>query len=203
LLIVDEAQGLAPAALEELRMLSNVTEGGRAPMQTILLGQPQLRRTLASPDLDQLRQRVLACYHLGALSREETHAYVEHRMRAVGWEGDPKWEPDALDLVYKHTSGIPRRINRLCSRVLLSGALEQSHALSGQLVDATAIELEDDLSSGMSSSDPEYRMSDGETDSVLQDVQDRVEALERLVARRERIFNRMAELFSDGGRTRG
>jgi type II secretory pathway predicted ATPase ExeA len=203
LLIVDEAQGLAPAALEELRMLSNVTEGGRAPMQTILLGQPQLRRTLASPDLDQLRQRVLACYHLGALSREETHAYVEHRMRAVGWEGDPRWEADALDLIYKHSAGIPRRINRLCSRILLSGALEQSHVLTGQLVDATAIELEDDLSSGMSSTDPEDRMPDGDTDSVLQDVQDRVEALERLVARRERIFNRMAELFSDGGRTRG
>ncbi len=68
LLIVDEAQGLSPPALEELRMLSNVTDGGRALLQTILLGQPQLRRTLASPDLDQLRQRILASYHLVGLS---------------------------------------------------------------------------------------------------------------------------------------
>jgi type II secretory pathway predicted ATPase ExeA len=203
LLIVDEAQGLAPAALEELRMLSNVTEGGRAPMQTVLLGQPQLRKTLASPDLDQLRQRVLACYHLGALSRDETHAYVEHRMRAVGWEGDPQWEAPALDLVFQHTGGIPRRINRLCSRVLLSGALEQSHVLTGALVDATAVELEDDLSSGIGGTDNSFRGHDFAADGVLQDVQERVEALERQVARRERIFSRMAELFSDGGRTRG
>ena len=65
LLVVDEVQNLSLPALEELRMLSNITEDGRASLQTILLGQPQFRRMLASPDLDQLRQRVLASYHLG------------------------------------------------------------------------------------------------------------------------------------------
>lgn len=198
LLIVDEAQGLRPDALEELRMLSNVTDGGQAPMQTILLGQPQLRATLASPDLDQLRQRVLACYHLGALSCEETHAYVKHRMRAVGWNDHPRWEDSALDLIHRHTDGIPRRINRLCSRVLLSGVLERSELLSAPMVEATALELEADLGAGMHVP----RSISAEHDAVLRDVQHRLETLERNAGHRERIFNRLAEIFFDGARTR-
>jgi general secretion pathway protein A len=198
LLIVDEAQGLRPDALEELRMLSNVTDGGQAPMQTILLGQPQLRATLASPDLDQLRQRVLACYHLGALSCEETHAYVKHRMRAVGWNEHPRWEDSALDLIHRHTDGIPRRINRLCSRVLLSGVLERSELLSAPMVEATALELEADLGSGLHPS----RALSAEHDVVLRDVQHRLETLERNAGHRERVFNRLAEIFFDGARTR-
>ncbi|NKC30564.1 AAA family ATPase [Falsiroseomonas selenitidurans] len=199
LLIVDEAQGLAPPALEELRMLSNVTEGGQAPMQTILLGQPQLRRTLASPDLDQLRQRVLACYHLGALSREETHAYVEHRMRAVGWLDHPRWDSAALDLVHHHSEGIPRRINRLCSRVLLGAALERAEVLSVPLVEATAIELEEDLGGGMAP--PIFGLPAPEAGAVLREMENRIEALESLTARRERVFQQMAELFGGGRRT--
>ncbi|MBP0496092.1 AAA family ATPase [Pararoseomonas indoligenes] len=197
LLIVDEAQGLPLQALEELRMLSNVTDGGQAPLQTVLLGQPQLRRMLASPDLDQLRQRVLASYHLGGLSREETHAYVEHRLRAVGWEGCPSWEGPALDLVHQYSGGIPRRINRLCSRVLLAGALEGTDELTGPMVEATALELEDDLSGGA----PVFASTASlPMEASLDRLTDRVEALERLTARRERIFDRMSELFSDGAR---
>lgn len=199
LLIVDEAQGLKTEALEELRMLSNVTEGGRAPMQTILLGQPQLRATLASPDLDQLRQRVLASYHLGALSCEETHAYVKHRMRAVGWNENPPWEPRALDLIHRHTDGLPRRINRLCSRVLLSGMLERADLLSGDMVEATAIELEEDLGATLSRAG---RGPSTDHDERLRDIQQRVETLERNAGNRERIFNRLAEIFFDGTRTR-
>ena len=194
LLIVDEAQGLAAPALEELRMLSNVTEGGRAPMQTILLGQPQLRRTLASPDLSQLRQRVLACYHLDALSLEETRAYVVHRMGAVGWEGNPRWEELAFALLHKHSAGIPRRINRLCSRVLLNGALEQASLLTAAMVDAIATELEEDLSSGMGLPAGVGGL-EGAHDH-LAELDERIGALERLVGRRERVFSRMAELFA-------
>jgi len=197
LLIVDEAQGLVPPALEELRMLSNITEGGRALLQTILLGQPQLRRTLASPDLDQLRQRVLASYHLSGLSREETHAYVEHRMRAAGWNGQSPWEEAALDLVYRYSDGIPRRINRLCSRVLLEGELERSPRLTAPMVEATALELEEDLGVGADTTfqgAPPFAAA-----AVLDDLAQRVETLERLVARRERVFNRLTGLFADPG----
>jgi hypothetical protein len=145
ILIVDEAQALPVDSLEELRMLSNITEGEQALLQVVLMGQPQLRHTLARPDLDQLRQRVLAAYHLAALTREETHLYVRHRMTSVGWTGHPAWEATALDLVQAHSGGIPRRINRLCSRVLMAGALENAAVLTAELVSITAEELAQDL----------------------------------------------------------
>ncbi len=213
LLIVDEAQALAPSALEELRMLSNVTEDGRALLQTILLGQPQLRRIIASPDLDQLRQRVLASYHLGGLSREETSAYVEHRMRAVGWAGHPAWGEGALEEVHRHTGGIPRRINRLCGRVLLGGALERADTLTAELVRLTAQELEEDLSAGAENARAAplraelvspyptgslYAASDPPAGygAVVADLARRVELLEIQSARRERVFNRLMDLFA-------
>lgn len=207
LLIVDEAQALSHGALEELRMLSNVTEGGRSVLQTILLGQPQLRGLLASPDLDQLRQRILASYHLGGLSREETHAYIEHRMRAVGWTGAPAWEDGALDLVHRFSGGIPRRINRLCSRVLLGGALEQSTVLTAPMVEATALELEEDLGGG-GIAPPPRRAGLGLTASgatldrledAIEELGRRLDQLERQVTRRERTFTRMMDLLSELG----
>ncbi|WP_376087655.1 AAA family ATPase [Roseomonas sp. CCTCC AB2023176] len=209
LLIVDEAQALPLPAMEELRMLSNITDGGRALLQTILMGQPQLRRIIASPDLDQLRQRVLASYHLGGLSAEETHAYIEHRMRTVGWEGRPTWEDGTFDVIHRHSGGIPRRINRLCSRVLLSGALEQSDVLTLPMVQATAQELEEDLSSGADSAPPaprgegwdgRYGSGGGSSpyvEQVVRDLAARLDALERETARRERVFNRLMDLFSE------
>ncbi len=148
LLIVDEAQGLPLDAIEELRMLSNVTQPGQPPLQTLLMGQPQLRRLLASEELAQLRQRVLASFHLGSLTREETHGYVLHRLGAVGWIGRPHWDPAALDAVHRHAGGIPRRINRLCARVMLAGALEGLERFDAPLVEATAMELEEDLGGG-------------------------------------------------------
>ena len=87
LLVIDEAQNLSVATLEELRMLSNITVDGRASVQTILLGQPQFRPLLARPELEQLRQRVLASYHLGPLSEAETRQYIEHRLRLVDLRG--------------------------------------------------------------------------------------------------------------------
>jgi putative secretion ATPase (PEP-CTERM system associated) len=216
LLIVDEAQALPMAALEELRMLSNITEGGRALLQVILLGQPQLRRIIASPDLDQLRQRVLASYHLGCLSREETHAYVEHRLRAVGWTGRPHWYPAALDLVHRFSGGIPRRINRLAARVLLGAALEEAAEITPQMVETTARELEDDLSAGLTPGSGVVGHGLGGTHlapvangytlphpaaaaidaAKLAELTHRVEALERVSARRERVFNRLMDLFA-------
>jgi type II secretory pathway predicted ATPase ExeA len=195
LLIVDEAQALSPIALEELRMLSNITDGSRALLQTILLGQPQLRQLMASPDLDQLRQRVLASYHLGGLAREETHAYVEHRMRAVGWSGFPAWEDGALDIVHDSTGGIPRRINRLCSRVLLGGVLEQAELLTTEMVQATATELETDLG-GNHGEDATGAAELGYDIDAFNALASRVEALERQIARRERVFNKLMDLVA-------
>lgn len=192
LLIVDEAQGLPPSALEELRMLSNITHSGRPPMQTILMGQPQLRRMMASPDLEQLRQRVVACYHLRELALAETHAYVTHRLRAVGWTGWPEWTPDALDMVHHHSGGVPRRINRLCARVLLAGALEHVNRLDGEFVEATALELEDDLGGPPAPPAPE-------TDT-FEALRQRIATLEEGAPWRERVMGKMqriADLLPD------
>jgi hypothetical protein len=119
-------------------------------------------------------------------------------MRAVGWDGHPAWETAALDMVHAHSGGIPRRINRLCSRVLLGGALEGADLLTAPLVEATALELEEDLG-GL----PDVRATASRLDAdALEDLTQRVEALERLTARRERVFNRMSDLFVDSGRLR-
>jgi general secretion pathway protein A len=148
LLLVDEVQNLPLSALEELRMLSNITVDGKASVQTILLGQPQFRPMLAMKDAEQLRQRVLASFHLGPLSEPETRGYIEHRLRLVGWKNDPAWEIETFRAVHEHSGGIPRRINTLCSRVLLLGALEEVHTITAEMVETTAKELNDDLGAG-------------------------------------------------------
>lgn len=195
LLVVDEVQALPLPALEELRMLSNVVEGGRALLQAILLGQPQFRRTLASTDLDQLRQRVLASYHLGPLSEKETRAYIEHRLHAVGWHDRPTWDEAAFGIVHQFSGGIPRRINRLCGRVLLHGEFERSAAISAAMVEATALELQQDL--GSTAAPRRDEPSD-----ALAEIRERLRILERAVDRRERIFSRLLDLLDDWRATR-
>lgn len=130
LLIVDEAQNLTQRAVEELRMLSNFQLEDHALMQSFLIGQPEFRRTMQSEHMLQLRQRVIASYHLGPLDAAETRAYIEHRLRCVGWRGDPSIESSAFDLIFSESGGIPRRINTLCDRVLLAGFLSEKHALT-------------------------------------------------------------------------
>jgi general secretion pathway protein A len=219
LLVVDEVQNLSVAALEELRMLSNVTVDGRGTLQTILLGQPEFRRKLASPELDQLRQRVLASYHLGPLSDDETRSYIEFRLNAVGWNGNPNFTDGAHAAIYRYTGGIPRRINRLCSRVLLYGALEESDTITGPMVDNTAAELQQDLEGLTEGAAP---ASNGHGDLAAQigqairgggflddagpsynDLAQRVRALEDAVARREKVFQRLIDVFSGFNQNRG
>jgi len=185
LLVVDEVQNLSLAALEELRMLSNITVDGKASVQTILLGQPQFRPILASKDVEQLRQRVLASYHLGPLTEAETRGYIEHRLRTVGWQGDPAWDDAAFTAIHRHTGGIPRRINTLCSRVLLYGALEEIHAITGAIVDSTAEELDRDLGGDLAPAAPQA------DDTVMQ----RIETLERSAFRQEQAFRRVIDLL--------
>ena len=145
LLIVDEAQNLPMGALEELRMLSNVTIDGRAPFQALLLAQPQFRDIMAAVELEQLRQRVLASYHLGPLSAAETRAYIEHRLTTAGWTGNPSFEDAAFSAIHRQTGGIPRRINTLCSRLLLFGALEEASFISEAIANEVAEELRRDI----------------------------------------------------------
>ena len=145
LLIVDEAQNLPPRAVEELRMLSNFQFGDQALLQSFLVGQPELRAMMQSPQMQQLRQRVIASYHLGPLDKSETQAYVEHRLKHVDWKNDPEFEPGSFDLIHELTGGIPRRINTLCNRVLLAAFLAEKHSVGTSDVQMIAHEIRDEM----------------------------------------------------------
>jgi putative secretion ATPase (PEP-CTERM system associated) len=145
LLIVDEAQNLTIRAVEELRMLSNFQLGDQALLQSFLVGQPELREMMQSPAMKQLRQRVIASYHLGPLDQAETQAYIEHRLHHVGWKDDPHFDPACFELIHALTGGIPRRINTLCNRLLLAAFLAEKHVLQTADVQAIAQEINQEL----------------------------------------------------------
>ena len=142
LLIVDEAQNLSITALEELRMLSNFQSEGRALVQIFLLGQPEFRdRLQEARGLEQLRQRVIATHHLVPIEAEEVGPYVRHRLALVGWTGRPRFTDDAFAALFRHSAGVPRRLNTLAARSLLLGAVEDSEVIDGASVDAAAADL--------------------------------------------------------------
>lgn len=145
LLVVDEAQNLTPRAVEELRMLSNFQLGDQALLQSFLIGQPELRTMMQQPQMQQLRQRVTASYHLGPLDKNETQAYIEHRLTHVGWKGDPRFDPATFDLIHVVSGGIPRRINTLCNRLMLAGFLGEKHAFDTNDVQGIAREIREEL----------------------------------------------------------
>ena len=145
LLVVDEAQNLTPRAVEELRMLSNFQLGEQALLQSFLIGQPELRDMMHGQQMQQLRQRVIASYHLGPMDKAETQAYIEHRLVHVGWKGDPSIDAAAFDLIYTLSGGIPRRINTICNRLLLAGYLQEKHAFGTDDVQAIAREIREEL----------------------------------------------------------
>ena len=130
LLVVDEVQNLPRGSLEELRMLSNFTHNGVPVVQSFLLGQREFRAIMRAPGLEQLRQRVLAAYHLKPLSPAETETYVKHRLSKVGWTDDPDIDTEVYQGIYQYTAGVPRRINTLMDRVLLNASLEESHTVT-------------------------------------------------------------------------
>jgi hypothetical protein len=123
LLIVDEAQNLTHQAVEELRMLSNFQFETRGLLQSFLIGQPEFRAILQSPHMQQLRQRVLAACHIGPMEQEETRGYIEHRLKCAGYKGRTLFDGEAYAALFKTSGGVPRRINLLCDRILLSGFL--------------------------------------------------------------------------------
>lgn len=130
LLIVDEAQNLPLATLEELRMLTNAGPTGLPGLQCFLVGQSNFRAVIDLPEMEQLRQRVIASCHLEPLSLAETRRYIEHRLAIAGWQGRPQLGDDLIPSIYEATGGVPRLINMLLGRLLLFGALEQRETLT-------------------------------------------------------------------------
>ncbi|MBH1999014.1 MAG: AAA family ATPase [Sphingomonadaceae bacterium] len=141
LLIVDEAQNLSVSAIEELRMLSNFQLGGQSLLQIFLLGQPEFRDLLKSPQLEQLRQRVIATHHLEPMMAQEVEPYIIHRLTVAGWVGNPVFTPQAFAALYAATGGVPRRLNALVSRVLLMGAIDQLRDIDADVVHAVMADM--------------------------------------------------------------
>ncbi len=138
--IVDEAQNLGPETLEQVRLLTNLETATQKLLQIILIGQPELRDILDREDLRQLAQRVTGRYHLDPLSREETTAYVRHRLKVAGSTSEI-FSPAAMLEVHRHSRGIPRLINVICDRALLGGYTEDQHRISPKLVRRAAEEV--------------------------------------------------------------
>ena len=145
LLIVDEAQNLTAHAVEELRMLSNFQFETQALLQSFLIGQPEFRSIMQSPHMQQLRQRVIAACHIGPMEQEETRAYIEHRLKCAGYKGRPLFDDDTSAVVFKASGGVPRRINSLCDRILLSGFLAGKTGFSVADIEEVARELSEEM----------------------------------------------------------
>jgi len=189
LLIVDEAQNLSGRSIEELRMLSNFQLGSQGLLQSFLIGQPELRLLMQGPELQQLRQRVTASYHLGPMDRSETQAYVEHRLRHVGWSNDPRFDPGAFDVIYAFSAGIPRQINTLCNRALLAAALSEQHEVTAATVASTAEEIRVELSAGAPGPGSAASFAEANLDAHRPTGHEPALGLEERVVRLERAMN--------------
>lgn len=139
-LIVDEAQNLGPELLEQVRLLTNLETHRDKLLQIILIGQPELRETLARNDLRQLAQRITARYHLEPLDAAETHAYVKHRLEVAGARR-PIFTTGALRAIYKASKGIPRLINILAERALLGAFAARVHEVNASMIRMAANEV--------------------------------------------------------------
>lgn len=146
LLVVDEAQNLTPRAVEELRMLSNFQYGQQALLQTFLVGQPEFRAILQSPQMEQLRQRVTATCHIGPLDAAETQGYITHRLHCAGSTGKPRLDDGVFQAIFQASGGIPRRINQVCDRLLLAGYLAGKDHFLAEDVQEVSSELHAEFS---------------------------------------------------------
>jgi len=204
LLLVDEAQNVTPQGLEELRMLSNFQVANKVPLQSVLLAQPQFRRTLASADLEQFRQRIIASYHLGALTSSETRDYIKHRLSVVGWKDNPSFLDEAFDDIHRLTSGIPRKINTFCTRLMLFCFLDELSVVDRNVVKAVA----DDLVQEAGQLVPQGRGAGGgvmlSADALGEEIAEgdmprRLRRLERMVDKHNRALHYLASFAEIAG----
>lgn len=142
ILLIDEAQNLSVDLLEEVRLLSNLETDRAKLLQIILVGQPELKKTLMLPELIQLRQRISIKYHISPLSIDETGEYIKHRLAVAGNPDAIKLDDDVLHIIYQFSRGIPRLINILCDFVLLATFVEGASEVTIEVVREVAMDLE-------------------------------------------------------------
>ncbi len=149
-LIIDEAQNLTPSVLEEVRMLSNLETESEKLIQIILLGQPDLRKKLMHPKLEQFSQRIVIYYHLEPLDRGETESYIKYRLKKAGNRNGDIFSGEAIDEIYRYSKGTPRLVNLACHNALISGLVYEKKEISREIA-AEAIE---DLMHGIGCTSP-------------------------------------------------
>jgi putative secretion ATPase (PEP-CTERM system associated) len=185
LLIVDEAQNLPLVTLEELRMLTNSGPTGLPGLQCFLVGQSNFRAVIDSPELEQLRQRVVASCHLEPLSLHETQRYIEHRLAVAGWQGRPRFADDLIPSIHEATGGVPRLINMLLGRLLLFGALEQRDSLAEADCAEVIADLEADFTASTTGPAPAAAGGNGldrATTARLPALEARIDRLEAIMS---------------------
>ncbi|MFC1480284.1 ExeA family protein [Candidatus Omnitrophota bacterium] len=141
-LIIDEAQNLRSSSLETIRMLSNLETDKEKLLQIILVGQPQLREKLNSPELLQLKQRIGVRFHVRALEKKEVKKYIEHRLRVAGAKRNVTFTPEAIDQIYAYSNGIPRVINVICDKALLLGFVQGTRFIGSGIIQKGTEEVE-------------------------------------------------------------
>jgi len=141
-LIIDEAQDMSDDLLEQVRLLSNLETDDRKLLQIVLVGQPELRRILDRESLLQLKQRITVRYHLGPITRDETEAYILHRLQVAGANGRPTFSRAALRSIHRKSHGVPRLINAICDTTMLCGYVEGRDQLGWWQVRRAIRELE-------------------------------------------------------------
>jgi general secretion pathway protein A len=141
-LILDEAQNLPVSTLESIRLLSNLETDKQKLVQILLVGQPELRRKLNSQSLVQLRQRIGVRFHINPLVKEEAGEYIGHRLRIAGCEEKVRFTAQALDKIFAYSAGVPRLINLVCDKALLSGFVLETRIIDGDIIDKSIFEIE-------------------------------------------------------------
>lgn len=141
-LIIDEAQNLKTSVLEVLRLLSNLETDKEKLFQMILVGQPELREKLNSPELRQLKQRIAVRYHITPLANDEIPDYIYHRLKVAGSEGNILFSQEAFDAIFQYSGGIPRLINKACDKALLLAYVMGTKAIDLSIIERSIQELE-------------------------------------------------------------
>ncbi|MBM7068986.1 ExeA family protein [Actibacterium sp. 188UL27-1] len=129
IIVIDEAQNLTAEVLEELRMLTNINTNKDELLQLVLVGQPELRAKIVRPELSQFAQRVVASYHLLPMSEDTVSQYIKHRLKHAGGKGD-EFTKEAVELVYQHTGGVPRLVNKLCDFAMVYAAMGEERSIT-------------------------------------------------------------------------
>ena len=141
-LLIDEAQNLSRALLEEIRLLGNLETASQKLIQILLVGQPELRGVIALPELRQLNQRIAVKFHLGTLSREDVSGYVDHRLKVAGYTGEALLDGDAKEEIHHFSGGVPRLVNVVCDQALLEAYVNDRQHVGKESIRKVLAEME-------------------------------------------------------------